>query len=219
MFCRPANGQYGESKAFGVKPTNFYAATESIVMAAECDFHEGLHMFNDWHIFEVIKPNGEPAGRGEAGNLVLTTLYNDTQPLIRYRTGDNLILEEKKCPCGWPFPLIRTISGRKEEFLIFIDPAGNKQFLHPIVFVEFIAVGLEQLQVIQIEQNKLRLNVIITGDRDTAILNIKKRMDAILTIRKLIHFVRYEINIVNDIPNDPNTGKFRLIIPFRQETI
>lgn len=203
-------------KAFDVKPIDYYAATESLGMAAQCDFREGLHMFNDWHIFEVIKQNGELARPGETGNLILTTLYNDTQPLIRYRMDDKVILEEKECPCGWSFPLFRTISGREEEFLIFKDPEGNQQFLHPIVFVEFIVVGLEKLQVIQVEQNKLRLNVIIRGESDTIISKIKNRMDVILTTKKLIGFVGYEIAVVDNIPNDPKTGKFRLIVPLKQ---
>ena len=97
-----------------------------------------------------------------------------------------------------------------------MDPEGTQQFLHPIVFVEFIVVGLEKLQVIQVEQNKLRLNVIIRGERDTIISRIKNRMDVILTTKKLIGFVRYEINVADDIPNDPKTGKFRLIVPLKQ---
>lgn len=202
-------------QAFGVQPIDFYAATESLGMAAQCDLHAGIHMFNDWHIFEVLKQNGEPAKRGETGNLVITTLYNYTQPLIRYRMDDKVMLEEEECSCGWSFPLFRTIAGREEEFLIFKDPDGNMQFLHPIVFVEFMVVGLEKLQVVQVEQNKLRLNVIIRGDRDATVSRIRNRMDVILTTKKLIDFVKYEINMVDDIPNDPRTGKFRLIVPLQ----
>ncbi len=202
-------------KAFGVKPIDFYAATESIGMAAQCDLHQGLHMFNDWHIFEVIKQNGEPADRGESGNLIITNLYNYTQPLIRYRMDDEVIIERNQCSCGWSFPLFSRIAGREEEFLIFEDSDGNIEFIHPIVFVEFVVAGLEKFQVVQVTRNNLRLNVVIHGDRDSVISGIRNRMDEILKKKKLIDFVGYEINVVDDIPNDSRTGKYKLIIPYK----
>lgn len=202
-------------KAFDVRPIDFYAATESIGMAAQCDLYEEFHMFNDWHIFEVIKQNGEPAEHGEFGNLIVTNLYNYTQPLIRYRMDDEIIIEGKQCPCGWSFPLFSKIAGREEEFLIFKDPDGNIEFIHPIVFVEFIVCGLEKFQVVQVDKNNLRLNVVIRGDQDSITSRIRIRMDEILKKKKLIDFVGYEINVVDDIPNDPKTGKYRLIIPYK----
>lgn len=203
-------------KAFNVKPINFYAATESLGMAAQCDLHEGFHMFNDWHIFESIKQNGEAAKPGEPGNLVITNLYNYTQPLIRYRMDDEVILQEKECSCGWPFPIFSKLAGRKEEFLWFEGPDGNKEYIHPITLVEFIVAGLKKIQFVQVEKNKLRLNAVIQGDRDATISGIRNRMDEILKKKNLINFVDYEINIVGDIPNDHKTGKYKLIIPFRQ---
>ncbi|AHM57209.1 coenzyme F390 synthetase [Peptoclostridium acidaminophilum DSM 3953] len=203
------------NKAFGVKPHDFYAASESIGMATQCDVHRGLHLFNDWHIFEVIKKNGEPAGPGESGNLVLTNLYNYTQPLIRYRMDDEIVLGEGVCSCGWSFPLASKVAGREEEFLYFEKPNGSKESLNPVLFIEFIVEGLEKLQVVQTEKNYLRLNVIIRGDKDAAVSRIKNRMDKILNMKNLADFVGYEINTVEDIPNDPKTGKFKLIIPLK----
>lgn len=203
-------------KAFGVKPINFYAATESIGMAAQCDLNQGLHMFNDWHIFEVIKQNGELAGPGEMGNLVITTLYNYTQPLIRYKMTDEVILSEKSCSCGWPFPLISKIAGREEELLWFEKPDGNGEYLHPILFVEFFVIGLDKLQVVQVKKNTLKLNVVIHGDVEVVSSRIRNKMDEILKKKDLITFVEYELNIVEDIANDIKTGKYRLIVPFKE---
>ncbi|HQP45682.1 MAG TPA: hypothetical protein PKV59_02650, partial [Flexilinea sp.] len=121
---------------------------------------------------------------------------------------------ENSCECGWPFRSVESIAGREEEFLFFTDPAGNRQFIHPIVFVEFFAPGLEKFQIIQTEPNMLVLNVIIKGNKEEAIQAIEKRMDTILHQKELYDFVHYKINVVNDIPNDPQTGKFRLIIPY-----
>ena len=200
--------------AFGIMPYNYYAASESLCMGIQCDRFNGIHLFDDLHIFEIIKENGEEAKPGEPGNLVMTNLYNKTQPLIRYRMNDNLIPSENSCECGWPFRSVESIAGREEEFLFFKDPVGNRQFIHPIVFVEFFAPGLEKFQIIQTEPNMLILNAIIKGNKEEAIQAIEKRMDTILHQKELYDFVHYKINVVNDIPNDPQTGKFRLIIPY-----
>jgi phenylacetate-CoA ligase len=201
-------------QAFGVRPFNCYAATESIAMAAECRKHNGIHLFNDWHIFEIIKPDGRPAGPGETGNLVITNLYNYTQPLIRYRMDDSLILADKTCSCGWAFPLIKGIEGRVEEYLRFELPDGHTQLLHPFVFVEFFVPGLEKLQVVQLEKNKLRLNVVINGDIGQTTARIKDRMDVILKMNQMIGFVDYEIAVLEEIASDPKTGKFKLVVPY-----
>ena len=43
------------------------------------------------------------------------------------------------------------------------------------------------------------------------------RIYAVLINNKLIDFVEYDINIVDEIPNDPKTGKFRFIVSLKQE--
>ena len=200
-------------QAFGIKPSNCYAATEAIGMAAECDNHHGLHLFNDWHIFEVINPYGNPVEPGEPGTLVVTNLLNYTQPLIRYRMDDSVVLAENGCSCGWSFPRLKTIEGRNEEYLRFEWPDGHFQLLHPIVFVEFFVAGLEKLQIVQVARNQLKLNVILAGDEQAILARIRAKMDQVLQSNQLADFVRYEINPVQEIPNDQKTGKFKLIIP------
>lgn len=202
-------------KAFGVRSINFYAATEAICMAVQCDLYGRFHMFNDWHIFEIIRKDGKPAEPGETGNLVITNLYNYTQPLIRYRMDDEMAIDTGKCPCGWGFPLIKDIAGREEEFIYFMSPDGNVEYIHPIVFVEFFVDGLEKLQVVQVGRNDLKLNVVVRGDKDSMNSRISSRMDEILEKKKLTDLIRYEINVVDDIPNDQKTGKYRLIIPLK----
>ncbi len=203
-------------KAFGVKPCNFYAATESIGMAAQCDSDIGLHLFNDWHIFEVIKDNGEIAGPGEIGDLVITTLYNYTQPLIRYRMNDKVMLSTDLCKCEWSFPKISMIFGRVEELLWFKDKNNNDECLHPGFFIEFYVPGLEKFQVVQIERNKLQLNVVINGNKENAIMNINNKMKEILQKKNIFEVVKFDINIVEEISNNKSTGKYKIVLPLNE---
>ena len=101
-------------EAFGVNPRNFYAASESLCMAAECDKHEGLHLFEDWHYYEVVDKKFEPVIAGTPGSLLLTTLHNYAQPLIRYQMNDEIMIDPKRCDCGRSTELIKRISGRSE---------------------------------------------------------------------------------------------------------
>ncbi len=70
-------------------------------IAGECQAHQGLHVYEDYFIAEVIDPYSlkrlEP---GERGELVITTLAREAYPLIRYRTGDITSVMKDKCPCG-----------------------------------------------------------------------------------------------------------------------
>lgn len=204
-------------EAFGVKPINFYAATESIGMAVQCDEeYSSLHLFNDWHVFEVVSEDGKPAEPGEPGSLILTNLYNYSQPLIRYKMDDQLIIDKNKCSCDSPFPVVSKIAGRDSEIIAFEAPDGTKPSIHPSVFEEFMVVGLEMLQVVEVYKNKLNLIAVVHGDKEAVKSNIKNRMDEILITNNLIDFVKYKIIITDDIPSDPQTGKFKIVIPLKK---
>lgn len=73
---------------------------KSLCMAAECERRNGLHLFEDWHYFELPEANEPGFDPTRPGGLVVTTLYNDTQPLIRYRIDDEVILSGRRCDCG-----------------------------------------------------------------------------------------------------------------------
>lgn len=50
---------------------------------------QGVHIFDELVWAEVIDPqSGQPVADGERGELVLTHLGKEAQPLVRYRTGD-----------------------------------------------------------------------------------------------------------------------------------
>jgi phenylacetate-CoA ligase len=202
--------------AFGREPVNFYAASESLAMGAQCGPCEHLHLFSDWHIFEALDGDLRPAAAGIPGNLFLTNLYNYTQPLIRYQMNDEVAINEPPCDCGRPFPSIANLAGRLEEFLWFDTAAGKRDFLHPIVLVEFFVAGLRKFQFIQMQRNALLMKVILDGSEAAVLTAISQRMNEILSGKELDKTVKLNIEVVEDIPNDPKTGKYKLIIPLNQ---
>jgi putative adenylate-forming enzyme len=115
--------------AFGLEPTNVYAATETAGIASECR-HGRLHLYEDLVITEIVDERNRPAGPGEFGaKLLVTVLSARTQPLIRYELSDRVQRLVGECPDGLPFGLIGGIEGREEEALTLAGVA-----VHPNVF-------------------------------------------------------------------------------------
>lgn len=87
-------------------------------IARSCRFEKGLHLLEDFIYAEVIDPStGEPLPLGEKGELVLTHLYKEASPLLRYRTGDLTFMVEEKCACGRSLTMPKAILGRTDEML------------------------------------------------------------------------------------------------------
>lgn len=87
-------------------------------VAIECKFKNGLHVWEDHYIVEIIDPNtGEVLEPGEKGEMVVTTLTKEAMPLLRYRTRDITILNDDPCDCGLNHVRIMRILGRTDDML------------------------------------------------------------------------------------------------------
>ncbi|MDD1717055.1 MAG: phenylacetate--CoA ligase, partial [Methanoregulaceae archaeon] len=87
-------------------------------VAFECPEREGLHIWHDMYLTEIIDPKtGEQLGPGERGELVVTPLVKEAMPLLRYRTGDVTMLLEDECACGRGLKIAR-IMGRSDDMLV-----------------------------------------------------------------------------------------------------
>ena len=89
-------------------------------VAAECRENKGgMHVFEDHFYPEIVDPAGDnPLPEGEQGELVITTLSKEAQPVIRYRTGDITRFLPGDCPCGRTSRRIARIEGRADDMLI-----------------------------------------------------------------------------------------------------
>jgi len=105
----------------GLQVYNSYGLTEmnGPGVAFECELKSGMHVWEDNFILEIINPKtGEPAGEGETGELVLTSINREAMPLLRYRTRDLTSIIPEPCPCGRTHRRIRRITGRSDDMLI-----------------------------------------------------------------------------------------------------
>ena len=80
---------------------------------------DGLHIWEDYFLIEIIDPETvESLPPGEKGELVITTLTKEAQPLIRYRTRDITRLNPIPCRCGRTHYRVERITGRSDDMLI-----------------------------------------------------------------------------------------------------
>ncbi|MBB2183885.1 phenylacetate--CoA ligase [Lachnospiraceae bacterium MD1] len=88
-------------------------------VAADCEYHQGLHVYEDHFVPEIINPETlEPCKEGEVGELVFTTLTKEALPLFRYRTKDLTSITYDKCECGRTLARISRFKGRSDDMLI-----------------------------------------------------------------------------------------------------
>jgi phenylacetate-coenzyme A ligase PaaK-like adenylate-forming protein len=91
----------------------------------------GVHLPDDLCIFEPVDADGRPVGPGELSHRVLVTnLYNHTQPLIRYEVTDQVTLINGTCPCGSSFQRIEDPQGRLDDTFEYADGLS----VHPHLF-------------------------------------------------------------------------------------
>lgn len=105
----------------GVKAYNSFGMSEMCGpgVAFECQGQNGLHIWEDYYIVEIIDPDTlEPVPEGEVGELVLTTINREAMPLLRYRTRDLTRILPGECPCGRHHKRLDRMKGRSDDMII-----------------------------------------------------------------------------------------------------
>ena len=115
-------------ETWGAPIANGYAMSEGIFTGC-CD--HGIHLPDDLCIFEPVDADGRPVAPGALSHRVLVTnLYNHTQPLIRYEVTDQVTLIDGNCPCGSSFRRIADPQGRLDDTFEYADGLS----VHPHLF-------------------------------------------------------------------------------------
>jgi phenylacetate-CoA ligase len=107
-------------EAWGARVFDHSGLTETGPCAVECvENPGGLHVLEGDYIMEVVDPStGQTIPSGEVGELVLTSLGRAGSPLLRYRSGDLVRLDDRPCPCGRPYRrLAGGVLGRADDMI------------------------------------------------------------------------------------------------------
>jgi phenylacetate-coenzyme A ligase PaaK-like adenylate-forming protein len=125
--------------------------TQEGLRAMECNPGQGMHIFEDLGIVEVVDEDNCPVPDGTLGHKILfTSLFGFTQPVIRYEISDMMVLAPELCPCGQPFRRILAINGRNDDVL-YLRGRGDRQVaVHPVHFWNVLEsfANIRQYQVV-----------------------------------------------------------------------
>ncbi len=95
-----------------------FSLSEFLPVARTFPGGEGVHVFDELVHAEVIDPETlQPVADGERGELVLTHLIKQAQPLLRYRTGDLTVKQTTAPVCGRTVNLPSVVFGRTDEMV------------------------------------------------------------------------------------------------------
>ena len=88
--------------------------------SGECSVaKDGMHISEDLFLWEVLDPlTGEPMPEGETGELVVTPLWKEALPVLRYRTRDLTAVSTAPCRCGRTTARMSRVKGRTDDMLI-----------------------------------------------------------------------------------------------------
>ncbi|MEM3031875.1 MAG: phenylacetate--CoA ligase [Nitrososphaerota archaeon] len=158
------------SEAWDMDVYDIYGFTELCGpgVANDCHIHDGLHVWEDHFLMEVVDPNtGENVGPEERGELVFTTLTKEAAPLIRYRCRDiSYIYDSVTCDCGRTHRRLGWISGRIDDMIkvsgVAVWPSQVETVLlrHPEAGTEYQIIltrqaGLDRMKVVVETKEKM----------------------------------------------------------------
>jgi phenylacetate-CoA ligase len=89
-------------RAWGVPYRNMGASGDQYIPASECAFSAPyLHFMEDQFVVEVLDPvTLQPVEPGQEGELVVTNLWAEATPFVRYRMEDVVVADDTPCACG-----------------------------------------------------------------------------------------------------------------------
>lgn len=171
-------------KKLKIKAYDIYGLSEIMGpgVAIECESQEGLHVWEDHFIPEIIDPNTlEVLPYGEQGELVITTITKEGIPILRYRTRDITRIIAEPCNCGRTHLRINRLQGRSDDMLIIrgvnVFPTQIESVLLEIGEVEphyqLVVRRDGSLDTLEI---KVELSEALFSDRISNLENLEKRI-------------------------------------------
>lgn len=190
-------------ETWGAPIANGYAMSEG-VFAGFCG--DSIHLPDDLCIFEPIDAGGQPVGPGVLSHRVLVTnLYNHTQPLIRYEVTDQVTLIDGTCPCGSSFRRIEDPQGRLDDTFAYT----NDLSVHPHLFRS--ALGHPEIIEYQVRQTQRGAEICIVAAATLDVGALQTKIAAALAKLGLPD-PRVAIELVAALPRQAS-GKLKRFVP------
>lgn len=176
---------------------DYYASEEARCIAWECGRCPGYHVNSDLLIVEILDDKGEPVAPGVEGEITITNLHSFAMPFIRYRQGDRGVLATDKPVCGRGLPLLASVTGRSDDFIV--APDGRRLSPRLFYYALWTVPGVGEFRMIQKDLRRLHVELVATSDYTEA-----SRRAMVANIRELLgEAVEITAVVVDAIPRGP----------------
>jgi phenylacetate-CoA ligase len=173
---------------FGCRVVDTYGCAEAGITGFACEAG-GMHVPVESVVVDLV-----PAGDG-LFEVLITDLFNYSQPVIRYRIGDLVERGAPDCPCGRQLPLLGRIHGRAGDSLQLADGRVVNGLLPYYIFRHHAKSGkVFEYQFAQYPDGALELRVSPgPGWEDSLVQEIETEVSEGLGIRVRLRVVpRFE---------------------------
>jgi phenylacetate-coenzyme A ligase PaaK-like adenylate-forming protein len=190
-------------QAFGCGVINTYGCSEHLGMGSSPPDGSEIVLTDHELIYEFFDDHS-----------VVTNLFNYTLPLIRYRMAD--ILKPVDAPAHAPYLVIESLVGRNELQPKFKNRDGVEDFVSPHTINEVFVAGVTRFQMHLLSDTEFKFFVCLDDrlapdERAACVAAVERRLGQILA-NKLMDNVRFTVVVADDLPVNPRTRKFQLIV-------
>jgi phenylacetate-CoA ligase len=197
------------ARVFGSGIYETYGSRETMLIAAECEAHDGLHLVEENLVVEIVR-NGVPAEPRESGQVVVTDLHNFRMPFIRYANGDEAMMgSAERCACGRGLRRLERVEGRCTDTLIGADGAPVPGMLF-ISLLNTHEAEIRAFQAVQKASGAVELRIVPGREWSEDRFAV--------TARRLADYFRglpFAVKLVDEIPADAS-GKRRPVAVEKQ---
>ncbi len=142
------------ARTFGCAIVDSYGCAEAGVTGFQCE-EGGMHVPAESVVVDLVPAEG---GMFE---VLVTDLFNFSEPVIRYRIGDLVGAPPGPCACGRGLPLLGPIQGRVGEFLTLPDGRRINGLLPYYIFRPHAKSGeVREYQFVEFPDGHIELRVV-----------------------------------------------------------
>lgn len=115
-----------------------------------------------------------------------------------------------------PFTKVKNLVGRDEDMPYFVNEEGEEDYIHYAAIGELRAKLLKRFQIQVVDREKFIFRAVLRDDLDSEQRagtheEIRHQLKSVLATKKMSN-VEFEVQEVDSIGVDPETGKYKLVV-------
>lgn len=160
---------------FGIPVVNEYGASEVGLIAFENGEREWVVNSEDLFL-EILDDRDRILPRGEEGRIVITSLYNQAHPMIRYDIGDTGALTPEST---WKRPVLQKLTGRTNDLAKLADGkvVPGLTFYYVTKSIIDDAGNIKEFVIIQTQMDQFKIEYV--GEQELSASQIQKILGSI----------------------------------------